>query len=59
MQHRTTSQLHHSPIAPSDQEEEVPGVRPLLQDRAKGGGRPHRPAPVSYTHLTLPTICSV
>eukprot|EP00969_Alexandrium_andersonii_P216589 9566669-Alexandrium_andersonii.AAC.1 len=23
------------------------------------GGRPLNPAPVSYTHLTLPTICSV
>ena len=37
---------------------------PYLQLRPLGGGRewdadPARLRPVSYTHLTLPTICSV
>eukprot|EP00969_Alexandrium_andersonii_P170604 7542398-Alexandrium_andersonii.AAC.1 len=29
------------------------------EGRAAAGSRPARPGPVSYTHLTLPTICSV
>ena len=33
------------------------GKTALLADWARGGGRPV--ASVSYTHLTLPTICSV
>eukprot|EP00969_Alexandrium_andersonii_P116927 5170185-Alexandrium_andersonii.AAC.1 len=36
--------------------------RPVDDERVEGQSRPRRPsrnAPVSYTHLTLPTICSV
>eukprot|EP00969_Alexandrium_andersonii_P200361 8850433-Alexandrium_andersonii.AAC.1 len=35
-------------------------VMPLEGDAGgAGAGGPGGPAPVSYTHLTLPTICSV
>eukprot|EP00969_Alexandrium_andersonii_P145756 6446261-Alexandrium_andersonii.AAC.1 len=33
-------------------------VSPLVQEGLRVGGRRRR-RPVSYTHLTLPTICSV
>eukprot|EP00969_Alexandrium_andersonii_P015429 674681-Alexandrium_andersonii.AAC.1 len=41
--------------------EQSGGGRHLLLQRALGGRRARAtgPPPVSYTHLTLPTICSV
>eukprot|EP00975_Prorocentrum_lima_P039792 8360965-Prorocentrum_lima.AAC.1 len=30
-----------------------------VQEAASSGSLPPKPPPVSYTHLTLPTICSV
>eukprot|EP00969_Alexandrium_andersonii_P346717 15328760-Alexandrium_andersonii.AAC.1 len=36
----------------------MPGAAPKLLGAVSGSGR-SRPKPVSYTHLTLPTICSV
>ena len=37
--------------------EEQVMIRDMARDFARGEIAPH--APVSYTHLTLPTICSV
>ena len=38
---------------------DLPGVQPELLDALAGTGTPVVAVPVSYTHLTLPTICSV
>eukprot|EP00969_Alexandrium_andersonii_P310109 13704172-Alexandrium_andersonii.AAC.1 len=44
---------HEGPFAPG------PGSRGPENDRFRGSGRGSKAATVSYTHLTLPTICSV
>eukprot|EP00969_Alexandrium_andersonii_P234762 10365520-Alexandrium_andersonii.AAC.1 len=44
---------------PGDEPADLPGRHFARWQPAGGGARPRRAGPVSYTHLTLPTICSV
>ena len=41
------------------QKAEINAVPALIKSRGRGLQDPDFPGPVSYTHLTLPTICSV
>eukprot|EP00969_Alexandrium_andersonii_P074369 3280463-Alexandrium_andersonii.AAC.1 len=47
------------PGQPDDRQEDVEAVGFLARELQSAGCPADRREPVSYTHLTLPTICSV